>query len=105
MAEVASAGGAAKHNAPAAQLALEPILVDLSELQAIRAAALHDQTKDALHDQARETFNAFAAAPYDGPTCLCNLFPWKAYLAFHAKREMIVGPGISRAVVDQFKDV
>ena len=34
-----------------------------------------------------------------------DLFPWKAYLAFHAKGEMIVGPGISRAVVDQLKDV
>ena len=114
LAEGASAGGAAEHNAPAAQIALEPILLDLSELPAIRAAALHDQaglqrandqTKDALHDQARDTLNAFAAAPYDGPTCLNDLFPWKAYLAFHAKREMIVGPGISRAVVDQLKDV
>ena len=105
LAEGASAGGAAEHNAPAAQIALEPILLDLSELPAIRAAAPHDQTRDALHDQARETLNAFAAAPYDGPTCLNDLFPWKAYLAFHAKREMIVGPGISRAVVDQLKDV
>ena len=105
LAEGASASGPAEHNAPAAQLALEPKLLDLSELPAIRAAALHDQTRDALHDQARETLNAFAAAPYDGPTCLNDLFPWKAYLALHAESEMIVGPGISRAVVDELKDV
>ena len=113
LAEGASAGGAAEHNAPAAQSALEPILLDLSELPAIRAAETNFRASnlglqraiDTLHDQARDALNAFAAAPYDGPTCLNDLFPWKAYLAFHAKREMIVGPGISRAVVDQLKDV
>ena len=55
LAESASASGAAEHNAPSAQDFLEPILLDLSELPAIRAAAPHDQTRDALHDQARET--------------------------------------------------
>ena len=105
LAEGASAGGVAEHNAPAAPLAPEPILLDLNELRAIRAAARHDKTSHALHDQARETLNTFATAPYDGPTCLNDLFPWKAYLAFHAKGEIIVGPGISRAVVDQLKDV
>ena len=105
LAKRASADVAAGRNAPAAQIPLEPVLLEFSELAAIRAAALEDQTWKTLHNQARDTLNAFADAPYAGPTCLNDLFPWKAYLAFHAKGEMIVGPGISRAVVDQLKDV
>jgi hypothetical protein len=92
--------GATEHSAPATF----PIILEVGQLQAIRDAESH-AVKRALHGQARDALNAFADAHYVRSTCLDELFPWKAYLAFHPKGEMVVGPGITRAIVDQFQDV
>ena len=61
--------------------------------------------KSQLHDKARKALNDFANANYEGPVSLEGLFPWKSYLAFHDKGEKLVGPGISRATLDQFPEV
>jgi len=76
-----------------------------TSLPAIRDAENAFTPKKALRSLARDALNAFADAQHDGPTCLDELFPWKAYLASHARGEMVVGEGIIRAVVDQIKDV
>jgi hypothetical protein len=97
--------GATEHSAPATQLLVLPIILEVSQLQAIRDAESRNTPKRSLHGLAREALNAFADAHYVGSTCLDTLFPWKAYLASHPKGEMVVGPGITRAVVDQLQDV
>ena len=96
--------GAIEHSAPATQW-LVPLILEVSQLPAIRDAENAITPKRALHSLARDALNAFAAAHHDGPTCLDELFPWKAYLASHAKGEMVVGEGITRAVVDKLEDV
>lgn len=82
-----------------------PIILEVGQLQAIRDAESHIAPKRTLHGQARDALNAFADAHYVRSTCLDELFPWKAYLASHPKGEMVVGPGITHAIVDQFQDV
>ena len=62
-------------------------------------------TKGQLHKLARKALDDFANAEYDGPVCLEDLFPWKAYLALHEMGEELVGPGISRAIIDHFDTV
>ena len=75
------------------------ILLDVHGLAA--AQNVQGISKSDLHDMARDALNTFASADYAGPMNLEDLFPWRSYLAFHAKGEMLVGPGICRAVVDQ----
>ena len=91
--------GATEHSAPATP----PIILEVSQLQAIRDTESHITPKRALHGLARDALNAFADAHYVRSTCLDELFPWKAYLASHPKGEMVVGPGITHAIVDQFQ--
>ena len=103
-----AAGGAAEHAPPGAQAAEQgvpaaPILLDSRELAAIRAR--ERLTKGQLHGQARKALNDFANADYAGPVCLEDLFPWKRYVALHDAGEELVGPGISRAILDQFAEV
>ena len=103
-----AAGGAAEHAPPGAQAADQgvpaaPIFLDSRELAAIRAR--ERLTKGQLHGQARKALNDFANADYAGPVCLEDLFPWKRYVALHDAGEELVGPGISRAILDQFAEV
>ena len=101
--------GAAEHIASALALAhgvpehSTPVFLDLTELAVIRTA--ETKSKRPLHNLARKALNDFANSEYDGPICLDDLFPWKAYLALHAEGEMLVGPGISRAIIDQISNV
>jgi hypothetical protein len=99
--QTGSQAGATEHSAPATP----PIILELSQLQAIRDTESHITPKRALHGLARDALNDFADAHYVRSTCLEELFPWKAYLASHPKGEMVVGPGITRAVVDQLQDI
>ena len=62
-------------------------------------------TKGQLHGQARKALNDFANADYAGPVCLEDLFPWKRYVALHDAGEELVGPGINRAIIDQFENI
>ena len=95
---------ATEHSAPATQWLVSMIL-EVTQLPAIRDAENAITPERALHSPARDALNAFAAAHHDGPTCLDELFSWRAYLASRAKGEMVVGDGIIRAVVDQIKNV
>jgi hypothetical protein len=90
---------ATEHSAPA--------ILEVSELPAIRKAENAIIPKRSLHGLARGALNDFAdaAAHDESPKCLDDLFPWKAYVAFKDYGARVVGPGISRAVVDQIKDV
>ena len=97
--------GATEHSAPATQLLVLPIILEVRQLQAIRDAESRSTPKRSLHGLAREALNAFADAHYVGSTCSDALFPWKPYLASHPKGEMVVSPGITSAVVDQRQDV
>ena len=98
----AAASGATEHAAPPPHPVV-PILLDLQGLAAARN--VQGLSKLALHERARNALNTFANADYAGPVNLDDLFPWRSYLAFHAKGEMLVGPGICRAVVDHLPNV
>ena len=58
-----------------------------------------------LRKLARHALNDFVNAEYEGPVCLEDMFPWEAYLALHATGAYLVGPGISRAIIDHFENI
>ena len=80
-----------------------PILLGVHGFAA--AQNVQGMSKRELHGVARNDLNAFASADYAGPVDLEDLFPWRRYLAFRADGQMLVGPGICRAVVDRLPNV
>ena len=72
---------------------------------ATTCATLRKKYTDLGHKLARAALNKFINDDYEGPVCLEALFDWRNYLALHPMGIQLVGPGITRAIIDQFEHI